>query len=186
MGRYILLLLWLIIATESQAQSLNRQQLRTQYLQCTQRKTALDSFIATLESNPNLTAAEESYLGITTAMLTRYTTGMWSKYRLVVKAKDRLNSAIVRDARDPELRFMRFMLEHNLPSFLCMSTHLSADLDIIMSSGNFMDENLDLKKMAIEFLIKTKRCNQSQLLVLEKTLAEISSKKNTMAQAVLR
>ena len=119
-------------------------------------------------------------------MLTHYTTGMWGKYRLVVKAKDRLNSAILRDARDPELRFMRFMLEHHLPAFLCMSTHLNADLDIIMNSGNFMDENLDLKKMAIEFLIKTKRCNQSQMLALERTLADINSKKNTMAQAVIR
>lgn len=187
MGRFILLLIGLIIVIDTNAQSLSRQQLRTQYLQSTLRKTALDSFIATLESNPNRTPAEESYLGICTAMLTRHTAGMWGKYRLVVSAKDRLNSAIARDAQDPEFRFMRFMLEHHLPAFLCMSTHLSSDLAVVLANGSsFMEENIDLKKMAIEFLIKTKRCDKMQVAVLEKTLVEITAKKNSIAQAAIR
>jgi hypothetical protein len=181
--KIILTLCITYFSLSSFCQVLSKQQLRANYLQATQRKSALDSFNTMLTNIASPSPVEQSYCGITTAMQIRYTDGTWGKYRLVVKSKDLLNAAIARDNKDPELRLMRFMLEHHLPSFLCMSTHLNEDLQAIFAQENFLDGNIELKKMVAEFLLGTKRCNENQVRILERALNDV--KRATLAQAKL-
>jgi len=169
-----LLLLLAFSVLETYAQQHNRTQLRNLFLSATERKTALDSFMLVLERLSSKTPAEESYYGICNGLYCQYDNSNWAKLRHVMKSRNHLNSAIERDAHDPELRFMRFMLEHFLPSFLGLNKHIPDDLAVIFKNPKFIDENLLLKRKVVEFLLWTKRCSTEQNAQLQAELAKLN------------
>ncbi len=174
--RCIFVLLFSIVEFTICAQTLSRDQLRLHFLQASERKTALDSFLSKLENIDKKTPAEECYFGICNGICCQYDESNWSKFKHVVKAKNALNSAVEKDSKDPELRFMRFMLEHFLPSFLGFNKHIDEDIKVIFSNPNFIDDNLALKKKVIEFMIWTKRCTPEQTKLLDAKMKEITRK----------
>ncbi|MFN8321577.1 MAG: hypothetical protein U0T74_02855 [Chitinophagales bacterium] len=177
MKRFTLLLL-LASMTLVNGQTIHRQLLRELFLQATERRSALDSLAGKLESLPRKSPAEESYLGICNGLYCQYDDGNWAKLKHVMKSKNHLNSAVERDSRDPELRFLRLMLEHFLPSFLGLNKHITEDLNTIFSNPGFIDDNLPLKKKVMEFLLWSKRCTPEQNKLLEQQLAELNKKLN--------
>lgn len=166
----------LLFCLLAQAQKMSRQQIRELLLKSLENKTALDSLHRILEATPNKTPYEESYLGICTGLYCNYDQSNWDKLRHVMKSKNLLNSAVERDSKDPELRFMRFMLEHFLPSFLGLNKHITEDLAVIFKNPQFIDDNPALKKKAIEFLLWTERCSAEQKLQLQGELAALEKK----------
>jgi hypothetical protein len=157
------------------AQTMPRWQLRQYYLNSTERKGALDSFVRKLQLLKIKTPAEECYLGICHGISTQHTYSNWEKLKLVIKSKNLMNSAIERDPKDPELRFMRFTLEHFLPNFLGLSKHIPEDLAVIFKNPDFIDDAPHLKKKVIEFLIWSKRCTPEQNLLLKNELAVLAN-----------
>ena len=148
--------------------------MRELFLQATERKPALDSLLHKLEPIEKKTPTEECYQGICTGLYCQYDDGNWAKLKHVMKAKNLLNSAVERAPKDPELRFMRFMLEHFLPAFLGLNKHISDDLSVMFSNPNFIDDNPLLKKKAIEFLLWTKRCTAQQNKLLEAQMKAVN------------
>jgi hypothetical protein len=141
----------------------------------------LDSCVAKLENLQDRSPAEEAYLGIFKGLQIQYIDGMWSKYRMLTHSKNHLNKSVEADVNDPELRFIRFCLEHNIPSFLLMSTHINSDLEVIFKHADFMDDVPDLKKGVIQFLLDSKRCNTRQVRILQLKMDEI---KRRLAQQI--
>ncbi len=142
----------------------------------TEHKPVLDSLLNILESIDKKTPTEESYCGICYGLCCNYDEGNWAKLKHVVKSKNYLNNAVERDPKNPELRFMRFMLEHFLPSFLGFNKHIPDDLKVVFSNPTFIDENPRMKKLAIDFLLWTKRCTPEQTKQLESQLATLNKK----------
>jgi hypothetical protein len=171
--RYLIIASLLLLDIESPAQSVNRQQLRNLFVSATERKPALDSLMSLLERIEKKSPAEESYFGICNGLYCQYETSDWAKLKHVMKSRSYLNSAIARDAKDPELRFMRFMLEHFLPSFLGLNKHMADDLQVVFKNPSFIDDNLLLKRKVVEFLLWTKRCTPEQSKMLQKEMQEL-------------
>lgn len=171
-----LFLLCLLFQLESFSQQLSRQQLRDLFLPATERKTALDSLMCRLESIENKTPVQESYLGICNGYYCQHVDGNWAKLKYVMKAKNHLNAAVDRDSKDPELRFMRLMLEHFLPSFLGLNKHIPDDLKVIFANMRFIDDNPPVKKKVLDFLLWSKRCTPEQERLLQTELAELNKK----------
>ena len=99
---------------------------------------------------------------------------MWSKLKLVNKAKDLIDHSIERDPNDPELRFIRLTLEHFIPAFLGMSKDIQKDLAVICAQPIFAADCPAMKKKALEFLLDTHRCNFEQNKMLQQQLAELN------------
>lgn len=158
------------------AQSLTKSEMRLLYLRATEHKPALDSLFDFLDELNNPTPVQECYNGICYALYTQHDKSTWAKLRHVLKSKDMLNSSIARDPKDPELRFMRFSLEHFLPSFLGLNKHIPDDLKVIFDHPHFIDESPDLKKKAIEFLLWTQRCTPQQTKTLNDELSLLNKK----------
>jgi hypothetical protein len=156
------------------AQPMDRQQLRDCFLGSMQSKGALDSFTSKLEKITAKSPAQECYCGICYGLRTHYTDGMWSKIKLVGKAKDLIDHSIERDPRDPELRFIRLTLEHYLPAFLGMSKDIQRDLAVIFAQPVLVADSPPLKKKALEFLLATHRCTFEQDKILQLQLAELN------------
>ena len=176
--KWLFILFSFFLQTEIFCQQFNRQQLRDLFLQATERKTALDSLASQLETIEKKTPTEESYYGLCNGLYCQYDDGNWAKLRHVMKSKNHLNSAVERDAKDPELRFLRLMLEHFLPSFLGLNKHIPEDLNVIFSNPDFIDDNPPLKKKIIEFLLWTKRCTAEQNKLLQAQMDELNKKLN--------
>jgi hypothetical protein len=176
MKRCIYIALLLGTFTCCHAQETSRPKLRSMYMQAIQRRSALDSLISLLDKVKSPSPAEQSYLGICQAVLIQYVNGNWEKYKLLGKSKSLLNRAIERAPHDPELRFMRFTLEHYLPAFLCMSIHLKEDLSVIAGEPLFLEESPDLKKMAMEFILSSNRCDETLRSRFERALFQLNRK----------
>jgi len=172
-------LIWILLSillSEASAQSLNRHELRMWYLAAADRKTALDSFTAIIQNIPSKTPIEESYCGMCCAMHIAQTEGYWAKIKMVYDAKKYFNHAIERDPDDTELHFLRFLLEHFLPSFLGLNKHITEDLKIVFAHPDFADDDPLLKKQAMEFLRWTRRCSLEQTAILDQQLNAIKKK----------
>lgn len=172
----LFLCLSLIDSGQGFAQTLSRQQLRMRYLAAIERRTALDSFMRTLEVIDRKSPTEESYYGICHGICCQYEESNWSKLRLVMKSRSYLNEAVERDPRDPELRFMRLTLEHFLPSFLGLNKHIPDDLAVIFAHPHFVDDNPPIKKKILEFLLWTQRCTAEQNKQLQAELDQLNKK----------
>ena len=160
--------------TQLFSQPMDRQQLRDCFMGSMQSKSALDSFTGKLEKIATKSPGQECYYGISYALRTNYVDGMWSKLKLVNKAKDLIDHSIERDPNDAELRFIRLTLEHFLPAFLGMSKDIQKDLAVICAQPIFAADCPPLKKKALEFLLATHRCNFEQNKMLQVQLAELN------------
>ncbi len=165
-----------LFLSDALAQTYPRWQLRQYYINSVERKGALDSFVRKLEPLKIKSPAEECYLGICHGIYTQHTESNWQKLKLVMKSKNLMNSAIERDPKDPELRFMRFTLEHFLPNFLGLSKHIPEDLAIIFKNPDFINDAPNLKRKVIEFLIWSKRCTPEQNKLLQNELHQLAQR----------
>jgi hypothetical protein len=182
--KWVLLLLpFLMLNLE--AQPVDRQHLREDFLQAAARKSALDSFKCSLEKIKTKTPVEECYYGICFALNTQYAPGTWAKIKLVTQSRTLLNDAISRDQIDPELRFLRLTLEHFLPSFLGMSKDIPGDLAAILGQPHFVEDNPALRKKALEFLLSTNRCSAEQTRQVHQQLQELNKKEIAVLGKIL-
>lgn len=171
-----LAILLIALQLSANGQQLTRQQLRGMFLAATERKGALDSLFTRLETIGSKAPVEESYYGMCHGLYCNYESGNWGKLKHVMKAKNLLNSAVERNPTDPELRFLRFMLEHFLPSFLGLNKHIDEDLRVVFANPAFIDDNPPLKHKILSFLIWTGRCNPAQTSQLQARLDELNKK----------
>lgn len=155
------------------AQTFSKSELRTFYMQASQKAEVVEQIIHRLSSLPRHSPSEQGYLGICHGLKAQHVESMWAKLRQVQKSKSLLNAAIRRDPRDPELRFLRFSIEHFIPAFLLMSGDITEDLEVIFRNPGFIDDNPKLKKLVVEFILWTKRANPDQTNQLQIVLTEL-------------
>ena len=172
--KWLIFLFWFITQTEGFCQQFDRQQLRELFLQALEHRTALDSMTHRLECINKKTPVQECYYGMCYAIYCQYDDGNWAKMKHVLKSHNHLNSAVERDPQDPELRFLRLMLEHFLPGFLGMNKHIPDDLKIILANPRFLDNDPPLQKKVSEFLIWSKRCTPEQEKLIKAQLDELN------------
>lgn len=82
------------------------------------------------EGNPLLLG----YKASGTMMMAKYVGSPFSKLSYFKKGKQMLEHAIMLDERNIELRFLRLMVQVNLPSFLGYNTDIQKDKDFILSN----------------------------------------------------
>ncbi|GAB2953944.1 hypothetical protein GCM10027048_19040 [Hymenobacter coalescens] len=75
------------------------------------------------EANPVVLA----YKAASEAILAKHTGGLFDKLDRVKSASRQFDEAVVMSPRNPEIRFLRFSVESNLPSFLGASKHVDED-----------------------------------------------------------
>ena len=74
------------------------------------------------------------YLGYKAAsfmLLAKHAWNPYSKYSYFNQGKDLLEQAIIQSPHDVELRFLRFCIQSNSPSFLSYSSQIKEDLNFI-------------------------------------------------------
>ena len=129
------------------------------------------SFHDLLKEIDNPTPTVKAYQAVSEAMLAQVVWNPFTKLSQVSKYNNQMEMAIIDDADNIEIRFLRLAIESNLPSFLGMSTHMDEDLDqIIANLSSVSNMNVDSKfgRYIFYFLESTGLCDDSQIAQMKK------------------
>jgi hypothetical protein len=102
------------------------------------------------------------YNGCATMMMAKYTFNPFTKLSYFKTGKHLLENAIEADMDNVELRFLRFAVQTQIPSFLRYSNSIDMDKTFLLQSLPLLKDD-DLKKMITDYL---QSCNY--LTVTEK------------------
>ncbi len=149
------------------------KQVRKEFYAAVKDKEAAEEFYKKLKgqnlSDPILIA----YYGSAQAIMAKHA---WNPYRKISYLKSGLGDLKTAVARSPdclEIRFLRFSVEHYLPSVLGFSVNLDEDRKKIIElieKDNFGTADSTLIKNIITFLKKTNRFNDHEIAVLDEGL----------------
>ena len=132
-------------------------QLREQFYRASINSESADSFYAKMETvTANSSAVLLGYKGMASFMLCNYSYNPYSKLKYFNEGKSLLDKAIVRSPENVELRFLRYSVQKNVPSFLGYSSNISDDKKLIeknISSPEFKTFDKDLCNRIVNFLI---------------------------------
>ena len=108
--------------------------LRRHYEQAAADKTAGDKFYKLLAGYQERDALVLAYKGAAEAIRAR-DASMFNKLTYVQDAARTFEQAVSIDPRNPEIRFLRFSVESNLPAFLGLSKHVDEDKEIVLKAA---------------------------------------------------
>ena len=120
-------------------------------------------------SDPILVA----YFGVSQTIKARHAINPYHKLSYLKSGMKRLNSAVAKSPDNLEIRFLRFTLEHHIPSFLGYSQHLEADRKKIVELSRHkkfgaMDKPLLLN--LLKFMKETERCKPQEIAILDESI----------------
>ena len=91
------------------------------------------------------------FKGGATMLMATHVVNPFSKFSYFKKGRIALEKAIQADKNNVELRFLRYTVQTNIPSFLGYSSHLEKDRVFLRESVNGVKDN-DLKKIITSYL----------------------------------
>jgi len=141
--------------------------LRKLYYESVNNKDSSDKFIQLMQNlkvdnNPLLLC----YKGMSYITQSKHAVNPISKLSTFNKGKELLEKAVVRDAENIEIRFMRFCVQTNVPSILGYNHNIDSDKKIIISTwANIID--LDLKQKIKQFMLQSTNCSTIEKLTFK-------------------
>ena len=93
--------------------------------------------------NPKLEPVKYSYNIISNLMQCNFILNPFSKYKIFKNSTQKLDSLILLNPKNTEIRFLRYLVQLNCPKFLLYDAHIDGDYKLIMS--NMQSEPKDLQ-----------------------------------------
>lgn len=116
-----------------------------------------------LESRGNHTTIFSGYYGIIEATLAEHSFNPIKKLSYFNNGKDRLEKAIANDNLNVELRYLRLIIQLNVPDLLGYSDDIEIDKNHIILNIENQKESLGQSfSSIIEFLLNLDSCTESQ------------------------
>jgi len=116
------------------------------------------------EKNNSLLAG---YKACATMIMANYLINPYNKYSNFKTGKNLLEKCIAINTENIELRFLRFSIQTNVPSFLGYSNSIKTDKLFLLKSISSI-EDLELKTMVTTFLKESEHLTESEKLKLNK------------------
>ena len=116
------------------------------------------------------------YFGATEALLAKHHWNPYKKLEYLAKSQKTLQIAISKSPNNLELRFLRFSIQHYLPSFLGQSKNIDEDKTVMLkelAANNYAPEDKPIAINVAKFLIESKRCTAEQTIALKKLVSNI-------------
>lgn len=155
------------------ANAYDLDKIRLSFIEAINNKEKAQEFFTELNSIKKNDPIIIAYRGSASAILGKHAWNPISKLSYLKEGCETLDKAVTMDAENIEIRFLRFSLEHYVPSFLGFSKHLTIDkAKIIQLIQNHSSNNLkieeSIKQNIIQFLLESKRCTANEVQTLKK------------------
>lgn len=124
---------------------LTLDQVRNNYTKAVNDKQVCELMIKELENSSN-NDVSLAYLGAFQTIWANHVINPLSKYNTFVKGKKNIEKAVKSSPNNIEIRFLRYSVQKNAPSFLGYNDNITEDLNYIKKHKNTVD-NMVLKKL---------------------------------------
>jgi hypothetical protein len=144
-------------------------ELRILLFNSTQNEESLDSLLVFISALSRKTGINKNplllaYKGTGNALLAKYSFFPWNKLSHLNDGLQLLDDAVRLDSSSLEIRFLRFSVLSNIPSFLGYSAEADKEANVIyamLKSSNY-NEDAELIKNAVQFLIASGRLDKNK------------------------
>lgn len=134
------------------AQELSLDQVRTGFSKAVQEEYSCNALHNCLANNPDTTdAVWMAYHGTVTVTMAKFTPNPFRKYQYFTEGKQLIEKSIKKDPENIELRFLRFTVQDQSPSFLGYNTDLSNNKKYILDNLEKLPPQR-LKKAIINYI----------------------------------
>lgn len=107
------------------------------------------------------------YKGVAELMEAKYIVNPLTKLSKFKSGKELIEQAIKRDPDDTEMRFLRFSVQTNLPSFLGYDKEITSDKNFLLDKANEINDS-NFRNNVIRYLSSSKYCTDEERKDLEK------------------
>ena len=120
-----------------------------------------------LTANPVENALWLGYRAATEALLAKFAPNVFAKLDWVKQAGQTFAKAVGLDAGSVEVRYLRFALQHHVPSFLGLNRNLEEDRQLIVSGLARSVLPAPVKQEIARFALASGRCTTDEAAQLE-------------------
>ncbi|HET6244640.1 MAG: hypothetical protein H0V01_09060 [Bacteroidetes bacterium] len=130
--------------------------IRNQYYLASKDSKEAEAFYEKLSSANEKNPLMLGYRGMSEFISAKYAYNPYSKMNFFKKGKEYLEKSIQLDPKNPELRWLRFSVQSNAPSFLNYNSNLEEDkLILIKVLLKQLKVDADLQKRIYDFLLQS-------------------------------
>lgn len=150
--------------------------IRVDYIAAVNSSKKAEVFYKELKAIAKPDALILAYLGSAEALRAKHAFNPINKLAYLKQGSKTLGNAVNTAPNNVEIRFLRFSLEHYIPSFLGYNKNLVADREKIIellqhkNKSESVNSNTQIAKNIINFLLETKRCSPTEITILKKLL----------------
>ncbi len=138
------------------AKSQSLIQIREQFYRAQASGESADSFYSKMQSvTASASAIMIGYKGMASFMLCNYSYNPYNKLKYFSEGKNLLDKAISMSSDNTELRFLRYTIQKNVPSFLGYSSNLVEDKQLMtkkISEQQFKNADADLYNRIVKYI----------------------------------
>ena len=168
MKTFIVLLLFMAPSHAPFAKGGNLLDVRKAYYLAVDNEESLKAFETMLINFNNPDNTILGYIGMSFMLKAKYAWLPNDKWEYFNKGKKFLESAISKDPNNIELKFMRFCIQNNTPSFLRYNKNLEADKwHIFKSFSGILDDDLKFR-ISNYMLVEKVKLTEAELKTLSK------------------
>ena len=102
------------------------------------------------------------YKGVGEMMEAKYSIAPWSKLSSFKSGKRLIEEAVRKDGKNPEIRFLRYSIQTNLPSFLDYKDDIESDRKFLVNNLNKIQDK-SLKSNIVQYLLDQKAFSDEEL-----------------------
>jgi hypothetical protein len=136
--------------------------LRNLYYEAAAGKTDTESFEKFLKSSTGIKSSViKGYQGLGLMLRAREAWNPYDKLKSFNKGKQLLDEAVKNDPSEMELRFLRFSVQNNVPSFLGYHDRMAEDKTVILTVYAY-SKDADLKSRIKDYFGNSKQCSKEE------------------------
>lgn len=153
--------------------STDLDKLRAQFYQAVENKAVAEKFFQRMKLEQGKSPVHLAYFGSAQTLMGKHAWNPYQKLAHLKSGMQVLSTASSKAPDDLEIRFLRFSIEHYLPTFLGMSKHLDEDRRKIVNliqKRQYGSLNQDVLKNMVTFVIKSGRAKGAELDILNQSL----------------
>ncbi|WP_347156467.1 hypothetical protein [Pontibacter chitinilyticus] len=172
MRKYVLLILFLALIGQAFAGETARYKLdslRLQYQEASKNEEVANAFYKLMSTYQGHDPLVLSYQAASEAVMAKYVWNPYSRLKHLKTASAIFERAVKLDNTHPEIRFLRFTVEHYVPRYLNLSGHVAEDKQIVLSSLQAYPNSVlspGLAKTIRDFMLSKDHCTEAEKVAL--------------------
>jgi len=153
--RFSLLLFSLFLLSTTSVEDLNSA--RVYFQSGRENKSSAEKLLKLTQGKES--AILKAYNGGATAILAKHQSNPLKKLDYLKKGLLIINSAVLLDAADIEIRYIRFAVEENIPGFISFTSHIESDKKMLLNNLNSTHSNYKTIK---SYLLNSSKLSETE------------------------